>query len=62
LEAARYVGVSPTTFDKLVSDGKMPRPKEIGARRVYDRAQLDSAFDALGDLDFELAAANEWDA
>lgn len=62
LEAARYVGVSPTTFDKLVSDGKMPRPKEIGARRVYDRAQLDSAFDALGDLDFEFAAVNEWDA
>ena len=43
LEAARYIGVSPTTFDKLVTDGRMPRPKEIGARRVYDRAQLDSA-------------------
>jgi excisionase family DNA binding protein len=62
LEAARYVGVSPTTFDKLVAEGKMPRPKEIGARRVYDRAQLDSAFDALGDADLEPAAANEWDA
>lgn len=61
LEAARYVGVSPTTFDKLVADGRMPGPKEVGARRVYDRAQLDSAFDALGELDDELVAANEWD-
>jgi len=39
----------------------MPRPKEIGARRVYDRAQLDSAFDALGEFDVDLAGANEWD-
>lgn len=60
LEAARYVGVSPTTFDKLVLDGKMPRPKEVGARRVYDRTALDSAFDALGEMD--LRAVNEWDA
>ena len=61
LEAARYIGVSPTTFDKLVTDGRMPRPKEIGARRVYDRAQLDSAFDAIGEFDVVLAVANEWD-
>lgn len=60
LEAARYIGVSPSTFDKLVSEGRMPRPKEIGARRVYDRALLDTAFDALSDhAHFEL---NEWDA
>lgn len=42
LEVARYVGVSATTFDKLVADGKMPKPKEVGARRVYDRVHLDS--------------------
>ncbi|HEX8899922.1 hypothetical protein [Vitreimonas sp.] len=61
LEAARYIGVSPTTFDKLVTDGRMPRPKEIGARRVYDRALLDSAFDALGEFDVDFTVANEWD-
>lgn len=49
VEAARYIGVSPGTFDKLVADGAMPAPKEIGARRVYDRTQLDRAFDALGE-------------
>lgn len=49
IEAARYIGVSPTTFDRLVAEGTMPTPKEIGARRIYDRTQLDRAFDALGD-------------
>lgn len=49
VEAARYIGVSPTTFDKLVAEGTMPAAKEIGARRVYDRTQLDRAFDALGE-------------
>lgn len=59
VEAARYVGVSPNTFDKLVADGRMPQPKEIGARRVYDRAKLDSAFDALGDG--AEGERNDWD-
>lgn len=48
IEAARYIGVSPTTFDRLVAEKKMPAPREIGTRRVWDRTQLDRAFDALG--------------
>lgn len=55
IEAARYVGVSPSTFDKLVNSGAMPRPKRVGARKIYDRAALDAAFDLidpnLGDED-----------
>jgi predicted DNA-binding transcriptional regulator AlpA len=47
--AAAYVGVSPTKFDELVKDGRMPRPKRIDARAVWDRKQLDAAFDALPD-------------
>ncbi len=47
VEAARYVGVSPSTFDKLVESGAMPRPKRVGARRIFDRTALDSAFDIL---------------
>lgn len=62
LEAARYIGVSPNTFDRLVAEGIMPRPKEIGARRVYDRAQLDHAFDALGDEELATERPNPWDA
>ena len=29
LEAAAYIGVSPTLFDMLVKDGRMPEPKRI---------------------------------
>lgn len=48
--AAFYVGVSPSTFDAMVEDGRMPKPKRIGERRlVWDRLRLDIAFDALPD-------------
>jgi predicted DNA-binding transcriptional regulator AlpA len=44
VEAARYIGVSPGTFDKLVGEGTMPKPKQIRARRVWDREAIDLAF------------------
>lgn len=46
-EAARYVGISTTTFDKLVEDGRMPRPARIGKRTVWDRYKVDAAFSDL---------------
>lgn len=57
--AARYIGVSPTKFDEMVGDGRMPQAKRIDTRRVWDRAGLDRAFEALpgGDDD----PANPWD-
>jgi predicted DNA-binding transcriptional regulator AlpA len=59
VEAARYVGVSPTKFDELVKVGQMPGPKRIGTRRVWDVRALDLAFDALpGDTPEE---SNPWD-
>lgn len=52
-EAAIYVGVSPSKFDELVRDGRMPLPKRVDGRNVWDIRGLDMAFDALpgGDLD-----------
>ncbi len=47
-EAAQYIGVSPGTFDKLVEEGAMPKPKHIRARRVWDREAVDMAFTAMG--------------
>lgn len=47
-EAAAYIGVSPTLFDEMVSDGRMPKPKRINARTVWDIRRLDLAFDAIG--------------
>ena len=50
--AAAYIDVSPTKFDELVKDGRMPRPKKIDGRRVWDRLKIERAFAALpGDED-----------
>jgi len=59
VEAAQYIGVSPSLFDEMVKDGRMPPPKPINSRKVWDRLKLDQAFEALPDLDG--GAANPWD-
>ena len=46
-EAAGYVGVSPSTFDQMVKDSRMPPPKRVNARTIWDIRQLDDAFEAL---------------
>ncbi|MFM9850159.1 MAG: hypothetical protein ACKVP3_23755 [Hyphomicrobiaceae bacterium] len=56
--AACYIGVSPTLFDDMVRDGRMPKPKRINSRTVWDLRQLDSAFDALPD---ENARGDVWE-
>jgi predicted DNA-binding transcriptional regulator AlpA len=48
-QAAAYVGVSPSLFDEMVADGRMPQPKRINSRVVWDRKLLDEAFEALPD-------------
>lgn len=45
--AAAYVGVSPALFNEMVRDGRMPQPKLINARTVWDRFKIDVAFDDL---------------
>jgi predicted DNA-binding transcriptional regulator AlpA len=46
-EAAMYLGISASKFDELVRDGRMPRPKRIDTRKIWDVRDLDVAFDAL---------------
>ena len=58
-EAAAYIGVSPTLFDTLVKDGRMPGPKRINSRVVWDRLKLDVAFEALDDTDVD-GTDDEW--
>jgi predicted DNA-binding transcriptional regulator AlpA len=55
--AAAYIGVSPALFDEMVSDGRMPSPKRVNSRTVWDRKRLDEAFEALPDK----ASRNPWD-
>lgn len=49
VQAAAYIGVSPTLFDEMVRDGRMPIPVRINKRTVWDRVKLDAAFAALSD-------------
>jgi excisionase family DNA binding protein len=46
-EAAMYVGISATKFDELVHDGRMPGPRRIDGRKLWDVYALDVAFDSL---------------
>lgn len=59
--AAAYVGIGVTKFDEMVVDGRMPKPRQIDARQVWDRHQLDDAFSALPSNDDALEI-NPWDA
>jgi predicted DNA-binding transcriptional regulator AlpA len=46
--AAAYASVSPTTFDEMVRDGRMPMPRKLGVRRLaWDVRELDVAIDRL---------------
>ena len=57
-EAAAYIGVGTSKFDQLVVDGRMPAPKRIDGRVVWDRRRLDEAFESLPGDD----GGNPWDA
>lgn len=58
--AAAYIGVSPSKFDEMVADGRMPRAIPIDGRRVWDRLKIDEAFAALGEGDGE-KPVSMWD-
>ena len=57
VDAARYLGISGSLFDQMVRDGRMPPPKRINTRTVWDRRRLDDAFDSLPEAEGE----NPWD-
>jgi predicted DNA-binding transcriptional regulator AlpA len=58
--AAAYIGIGTTFFDLLVAEGKLPAPVKIGARRVWDRYDLDVAFEAMKEAETE-TTKNSWD-
>lgn len=55
--AADYIGISTSKFDALVNDGRMPQPKRIDRRKIWDRLAVDRAFNELPGPDEE----NPWD-
>jgi len=57
--AAAYVGIGTTKFDEMVGDSRMPRPRRVDGRKLWDLRQIDSAIDNLP-LD-HVEEANPWD-
>jgi predicted DNA-binding transcriptional regulator AlpA len=47
IEAAAAIGISPSKFRMLVKEARMPRPRRIGSRAVWDVDELRAAFKAL---------------
>lgn len=48
-EAARHIGIGTTLFDEMVADGRMPPPKCMNSRRVWNRVAVELSFDKLPD-------------
>jgi hypothetical protein len=58
VDAARYIGISPTHFDKQVRAGTIPKPLERFGVNIWDRAALDALFDGVP----QAINDNEWDS
>jgi hypothetical protein len=55
-----YIGVSLNKFDELVAANRMPSPKKIDARKVWDVHELDLAFDEMPKAE-DGPASNSWE-
>ena len=44
VDAARYLGISPSHFDKQVRAGTIPKPLERFGVTIWDRTALDGLF------------------
>ena len=55
--AAEYVDCSPRKFDQMILDGLMPAPRLIGTKKIWDRVELDEAFEELP----REVEGDEWD-
>jgi hypothetical protein len=47
VEAAAYIGVSPSKFDQLRHSGRIPPPKVLDGRLIFTVERLDEFIDAL---------------
>lgn len=46
-EAAEFVGVSPSKFDAMIKDGRMPRGHKVDSMTIWRGDELLDAFNAL---------------
>lgn len=61
VQAAAYIGVSPTLFDQMVADGRMPPARKANSRTVWDRLALDIYFENLPSDGPEDGSPSTWD-
>jgi len=47
IEAAQYLGISTSKFDEMRAHGRIPSPRVLDARKLWDVIELDMAFEAL---------------
>jgi len=60
VEAAMYLGISPSKFDEMRKDGRIGPAKVIDGRKIFDIRTLDENFDALPDENHD--EAEDWTA
>lgn len=51
VDAARYLGISPTHFDKQVKAGVIPAPLHRFGVNLWDRMTLDTLFEGVSQAD-----------
>lgn len=60
-EAAALVGVSPNLFMEMVGDGRMPRPRVVNSRRLWNADEVRASFAALPRDGEDAESINPWD-
>ena len=60
-QASSIVGVSPTTFDRLIKSGQMPPPSLIFGRRIWDKQSIEDACNLLFGRSPQTDNLNPWD-
>ncbi|MEI9417580.1 hypothetical protein [Mesorhizobium sp. Cs1321R2N1] len=63
VQAAAFIGIGATLFDRLVQDGRMPDARIIEGRLVWDVSEVAAAFRAIPHRSEHLPdpAVNPWD-
>lgn len=68
-QSAAFVGISPSLFDKMIEAGKMPHPRLMFGRNVWDVDELVISFKAIPHkieemaetINEEQSQGNAWD-